>query len=360
MSALKRKPAYDKNALDTAVHLVLQNKLSLRAASHLYKIPFSTLRTRKITVGNKMTNGSDPQNSDENSDEYIDQETINEEEQEEDSTGGNQDEPESEADSFENTEHNTEDEDFFLKKTVAEAKTSKPMTVHNLKSLKVNSLNSHLKTKKLRFGLSGLLGKSGGRVVKKQFVNNNGAKRLYIKHDKLDNLFANGNLDILQNNDKNIVQIMRENGGKCAKNNAHNFTNFKIISQMSKNEDESLKQVSIETRKYLVKTTSTRNDVSDMQLSGAHVFKCKNCRFLFLDVRMLNEHLLACQVDFNSKEESNRVSSMANEHPESKMTLSAYIDKQVHFPCAFCKQTYLSKQTLIAHIIACPKSNCLC
>jgi hypothetical protein len=44
------KSGYDKNDLDIAVNMVLQNKLSLRAASHIYKIPFSTLRTRKICM----------------------------------------------------------------------------------------------------------------------------------------------------------------------------------------------------------------------------------------------------------------------------------------------------------------------
>jgi hypothetical protein len=47
-SLKRKKSGYDKNTLDKACHMVLQNKLSLRAASHLYKIPFSTLRTRKI------------------------------------------------------------------------------------------------------------------------------------------------------------------------------------------------------------------------------------------------------------------------------------------------------------------------
>jgi hypothetical protein len=39
---------YDRSQIDIAVDMVMKNKLSLRAASHIYKIPFSTLRTRKI------------------------------------------------------------------------------------------------------------------------------------------------------------------------------------------------------------------------------------------------------------------------------------------------------------------------
>ena len=40
---------YDQLQLDQAVYLVLNNKLSLRAASYIYNIPFSTLRSRKIS-----------------------------------------------------------------------------------------------------------------------------------------------------------------------------------------------------------------------------------------------------------------------------------------------------------------------
>ncbi len=43
-----KRSVYDRTQIDVAVDLVLKNKLSLRAASHIYKIPFSTLRTRKI------------------------------------------------------------------------------------------------------------------------------------------------------------------------------------------------------------------------------------------------------------------------------------------------------------------------
>ncbi len=46
--AIKKRNDDDKVQMDVAVNLVLKNKLSLRAAAHLYKIPFSTLRTRKI------------------------------------------------------------------------------------------------------------------------------------------------------------------------------------------------------------------------------------------------------------------------------------------------------------------------
>lgn len=44
----KRKTFYDKSHLDLAVDMVIKNKLSMRAASHIYNIPFSTLRTRKV------------------------------------------------------------------------------------------------------------------------------------------------------------------------------------------------------------------------------------------------------------------------------------------------------------------------
>lgn len=54
----KRRTVYDKSNLDTAVDLVLRNKLSLRAASHIYNIPFSSLRTRKIFVENQCASGS--------------------------------------------------------------------------------------------------------------------------------------------------------------------------------------------------------------------------------------------------------------------------------------------------------------
>lgn len=43
-----KRTIYDRSQIDVAVESVLNNKLSLRAASHIYKIPFSTLRTRKI------------------------------------------------------------------------------------------------------------------------------------------------------------------------------------------------------------------------------------------------------------------------------------------------------------------------
>ena len=58
MTNLKRKnySAYDKSTLDAAVHMVLQNKLSIRAAAHIYKIPFSTLRTRKICKVSRTKN----------------------------------------------------------------------------------------------------------------------------------------------------------------------------------------------------------------------------------------------------------------------------------------------------------------
>lgn len=43
-----KRTIYDRSQIDIAVDMVMKNKLSLRAASHIYKIPFSTLRTRKI------------------------------------------------------------------------------------------------------------------------------------------------------------------------------------------------------------------------------------------------------------------------------------------------------------------------
>lgn len=51
----KRRSGYDKSQLDMAVDLVIKNKLSMRAASHIYKIPFSTLRTRKVFLTSGMT-----------------------------------------------------------------------------------------------------------------------------------------------------------------------------------------------------------------------------------------------------------------------------------------------------------------
>lgn len=51
----KRRSFYDKAHLDMAVDLVIKNKLSMRAASHIYKIPFSTLRTRKVFLTCGMT-----------------------------------------------------------------------------------------------------------------------------------------------------------------------------------------------------------------------------------------------------------------------------------------------------------------
>lgn len=51
----KRTTRYDKSHLDMAVDLVIKNKLSMRAASHIYKIPFSTLRTRKVFLTSGMT-----------------------------------------------------------------------------------------------------------------------------------------------------------------------------------------------------------------------------------------------------------------------------------------------------------------
>ena len=44
-----KRTTYNQSQLDTAVNMVLKNRLSLRAASHIYKIPFSTLRTRKLS-----------------------------------------------------------------------------------------------------------------------------------------------------------------------------------------------------------------------------------------------------------------------------------------------------------------------
>lgn len=43
-----KRTVYDRSQIDVAVDMVMKNKLSLRAASHIYQIPFSTLRTRKI------------------------------------------------------------------------------------------------------------------------------------------------------------------------------------------------------------------------------------------------------------------------------------------------------------------------
>ena len=50
----KRKTFYDKSHLDLAVDMVIKNKLSMRAASHIYNIPFSTLRTRKVYLTSSL------------------------------------------------------------------------------------------------------------------------------------------------------------------------------------------------------------------------------------------------------------------------------------------------------------------
>jgi hypothetical protein len=41
---------YDSNMIEKAINLILKNKLSIRAASKLFKMPFSLLRNKSISA----------------------------------------------------------------------------------------------------------------------------------------------------------------------------------------------------------------------------------------------------------------------------------------------------------------------
>jgi hypothetical protein len=284
----------------------------------------------------------------------------------------------------------------------------KPITIHNLKKLKLNSLSSKNKKLNVRLGLKQPKnGKAavdaGGRVAKKPGTHN--GKRLYIKHEKLDNLFKNGGLEILAQNDKNVIDMinectatsMRSKFAPLLKNNKksidvadsnrngngssllplilsrtkfakkRNSSGEKAAARVSApgnfsdsiniiNNDPELEDAPLSSRKFLIKTTST---TGNPEHGSDNVFKCKNCRFLFLDTRLLYEHTQTCQIDYNNQMNAPAAKNrrVLHEHPEPRSatttTTKSYVDAQSFYTCSFCKQCYPNKLSFVLHAVVC-------
>jgi hypothetical protein len=298
----------------------------------------------------------------------------------------------------------------LTKELINQKTNGKPITIHNLKKLKLNSLSAKNKKLNIRLGLKNGNGPVGGRVTKKQAPAHNG-KRLYIKHEKLDSLFKNGGLEMLAQNDKNVVEMINESTASSMRNkfapllknsketidiadshrNGNGSSLLPLILSRTKfakkrnssesvknlqsqvaatdnfsdtanviNDDPELENAPVTTRKYLIKTTST---TGNPEHGSDNVFKCRNCKFLFLDVRLLHEHSQTCQIDYSSQDSSvlrNQNRPVLYEHPQAKSsalttatTATSYVDAQSFFTCSFCKQSYPNKLSFVLHAVVC-------
>jgi hypothetical protein len=304
--------------------------------------------------------------------------------------------------------HDNDQDELAVKKTSHEQKhchqnnrrppnNGKPVTLHNLKSLKLSSLFNQSKQFHMRPGLNG---NASGRVVK----NGNG-KRLYIKHEKLEKLFKNGGLEMLEQNNKNAVELINESlansmrdkfasiaaplfinnndvsscdgGNRNASHEAFVLSKKKAVKKLGTASQERSQQISVANnftdsvnmltsdpemerapaplnRKYLIRSVTTSGDAA---YGSDNVFKCRNCKFLFLDVRLLNEHAQTCQIDYNAQSgsySSNLVHEYANGHSDSgDRTATRYVDSHSVFCCSFCQQRYPNKLSFVLHAVVC-------
>lgn len=348
---INKRSDTDKIKMDTAVDLVLKNKLSLRAASHLYKIPFSTLRTRKIFLSknpeqNMCLSSKNKDTKDDDSEDIEDIEDENVEESE-----------------MDRADCNEEDQ-----------------KLNNLTNVKSENSNNF----KINFK----------RLVK------NPRKRLYIKHDKLDSLFkTNG---FLEKNEADIKTLLNKNllsklnshkqnnkRGNSSLNNSSSsqkpysspiklsslFSNSILAKQQKSKNSEKVEQpdksiepssstsssssestkeksshsVSLTSqeasvldslRKYLIKSNKSEETKAN---ENSLLLKCNECKLMFIDARLLNDHISsACTV---------RKSKYFDLEPENEEVDDLY--ESTVLTCKYCKNAYPDKLSFMSHIIIC-------
>lgn len=118
-------------------------------------------------------------------------------------------------------------------------------------------------------------------------------------------------------------------------------------------------------KKYLIQINTKQESSSD---SNNNLFKCKNCRLLFVDIRLLKEHQSncsmqheMCQVVVNEKapselndcDQNSNQSSCSSTSTNNSTTSGAKIRL---FKCSFCKKIYLNKTSFISHTVVCTKT----
>ena len=96
--------------------------------------------------------------------------------------------------------------------------------------------------------------------------------------------------------------------------------------------------------------TDDQHVVANKQ-SLSSMFKCANCKLLFVDSRLLNEHLNECSV-LNTTLMSNR---FGNEEAVID-DMNRFSSGKVFFKCKHCKEVYSNKLSYMSHAIMCTGS----
>ena len=108
-------------------------------------------------------------------------------------------------------------------------------------------------------------------------------------------------------------------------------------------------------KQYLM-SQQTEDEIDDQHAvtnkqSFSSMFKCANCKLLFVDSRLLNEHLNECNV-LNTTQMSNR---FGNEEAVFD-DMNRFSSSKAFFKCKHCKEVYSNKLSYMSHAIMCTGS----